>query len=48
LTISGPGASAGTLVAKTSNDFAGKLAGTPIHFRISNAKLTALTASATH
>ncbi|MGA2756669.1 MAG: alpha/beta fold hydrolase [Solirubrobacteraceae bacterium] len=47
LTISGPGASGGTLVAKTSNDFAGRLGGTPIRLRISSASLTALTASAT-
>jgi hypothetical protein len=46
LTISGKNASAGTLVARTTNDFAGKLGGVAIHFRISTAKLTALTASA--
>jgi pimeloyl-ACP methyl ester carboxylesterase len=46
LTISGKNASAGTLVARTTNDFAGKLGGVAIHFRISTAQLTALTASA--
>jgi pimeloyl-ACP methyl ester carboxylesterase len=46
LTVTGKHAAAGTLVATTSNDFAGKLGGVEIHFRISNAKLSALTASA--
>jgi pimeloyl-ACP methyl ester carboxylesterase len=46
LTITGPGAASGKLVAKTTNDFVGRLGGVAIHFRISSAKLTALTASA--
>ena len=46
LTVGGRGAAAGTLVAKTFNDFVGTLGGVAVHFTISSAKLTALTASA--
>jgi pimeloyl-ACP methyl ester carboxylesterase len=46
LTVTGKSASAGKLVATTANDFAGKLGGVEIQFKISNAKLSALTASA--
>ena len=46
LRISGAHAAGGTLVATTRNDFAGRLGGAEIHFVISSAKLTALTASA--
>ncbi|MGA3362290.1 MAG: alpha/beta fold hydrolase [Solirubrobacteraceae bacterium] len=46
LRVSGADAAGGTLVATTRNDFAGRLGGAKVHFEISGAKLTALTASA--
>ena len=46
LRIGGTRAAAGTLVAASPNDFAGRLGGVRVHFRISSARLQALTASA--
>jgi pimeloyl-ACP methyl ester carboxylesterase len=47
LAIGGSRAAAGALVATKANDFSGKLGGVAVHFAISTAKLTALTASVT-
>jgi pimeloyl-ACP methyl ester carboxylesterase len=46
LQVGGKRAAAGTLVATSFNDFSGRLGGVAVHFKISRAKLTALTASA--
>jgi pimeloyl-ACP methyl ester carboxylesterase len=45
LTVGGPLAAAGRLVATKFNEFSGKLGGVAVHLRISHAKTVALTAS---